>query len=75
MGNDEIGRDEMQLVEKQDVDVDGTVVIDAIERFSGAPKLPLYLLREIKDCPRRQLRVATDNGIEEVVGRRKAPRD
>ena len=65
MGNLEVGRFDMQLVEKQDIDIDGTVTIAFA--LVVTPEFPFYLLGDLEHLPWQECRLAVDGTIEELV--------
>ena len=65
MGDLEIGRIDMQLVEKQNIDVDGTVTIAFALVVTS--EFPFYLLGDLKHLPGQECCLAVDGTIKELV--------
>lgn len=74
MGDDEVGLTDRPVVVEQNVDVDGSVVIDAVGRFVLSAQVLLDLLGEPKDFTRQQTGLAADGGVEEQVVGMESPR-
>ena len=74
MWNLQVGLVDGQMVIKQDVNINGTVVIDAVFRFLSAAQLPFNELRAPQHFTGQQFRLAAHHGIQEVVFRPEAPR-
>ena len=73
MRDGEVGLGDAEVVVEQDVDVDGAVVIDAVDRLSPAPQPALYLLGGLQELTRCERGLNTDAGVEETMRGLEAP--
>lgn len=71
MGQREVLRAANGVAQREEVDVDGAIVVDAVAAFCLAAQALLYVLRATQDSWCRQRRLEKGYGIEKRVGRLK----
>ena len=74
MRDDEVWFANIPVVVKQDVDVDGAVMIDAPRRLLFSSEAPFNFLCASQNLARQQIRFAAYHRIQELVFRCEAPR-
>ena len=65
MGNLEVGGIDGQIVEEQDIDVNGTVPIALA--FVVTSEFTLYLLSDLEHLPGQECCLTVDGAVEELV--------
>ena len=69
VGQREVLRAANGVAQREEVDVDGAIVVDAVAAFCLAAQALLYVLRAPSDSWRRQRCLEKGYGIEKRVGR------
>lgn len=65
---------DMGVVVEEDVDVDNTVVVDAVHGFLLPSHVGLYRLRHLQHLPRGEVGQHADASVHELVAARESPR-